>query len=138
MSFAVDRFRAPVRENLTPLTITDPATAYEALISRGVLPDEWAGDVRRAFACATCGGMGHGPGWNGPHACGVCGARGTRSHPPTIPILVAWASLGPAAILRAEELARETVRRLRPWDAPQPERVVWRVSTEKVISSGSL
>jgi len=93
-----------------PWITRDPIEAFETLISRGVLPDSWAGDERRAFVCTAT--MANGA---------------ITPHPTHIPELVAWASLGPAAILRAEELARETVRRLRPWDAPQPERVVWRV-----------
>lgn len=122
MSFAVERFRSPARENLTPLTITDPAEAYEALIARDVLPDEWARDDRRSFVHTNRPD----DGWGDTHDV-------LTPHPPTISSLVAWASLGPAAILRAEELARETVERLRSWGAPQPERVVWRVGPRPTV-----
>lgn len=102
-----------------PLAITDPAEAFEALIARGVLPD--ACDVRRAWACDEC---------NVTAGCArIQGSSFRHPHPSTIPALVAWASLGTAAILRAEELARATVAALRPWGAPQPERVVWRVGS---------
>ena len=101
-----------------PWITRDPIEAFETLISRGVLPDSWAGDERRAFVCTAT--MANGA---------------ITPHPTHIPELVAWASLGPAAILRAEELARETVRRLRPWDAPQPERVVWRVGGRRKADS---
>ncbi len=47
--------------------------------------------------------------------------------PRTIPDLVAVASLGLAAIQRAEELAREACRALAQFGCPTPERVVWRV-----------
>lgn len=106
-----------------PVVSSDPSEAFEILTARGVLPDEWAGDVRRAFIARY------------KIELGFCDSPNTTStttavltpHPATIPALVAWASLGAAAILRAEELARETVLRLRPWGAPQTERVVWRV-----------
>lgn len=136
LHFAVDPHRAPVRDVRTPITATSPAEAFETLCARGVLPDAWAGDVRRFFRCSCDGkreGAPKGKGgqvvWNCPRCEDFADERPqfTIAHPPTIPALVAWASLGPAAILRAEELARETVRRLRPWGAPQTERVVWHV-----------
>lgn len=118
-----------------PLAMTDPAEAFEAITVRGVLPDSWAVDVRRGWVCAMCGGDGNG---NAPlsGACVPCRGFGHVAHPPTIPALVAWASLGPTAILRAEELAREAVRQLRQWGAPQVERVVWRVGLRVGPRSG--
>jgi hypothetical protein len=74
-----------------PLTITDPEEAFETLVAHGTLPDVFVGDERRAFAILRS----HDP---------------LRDDPCPLPVairdLVAWASLGPAAILRAEELAR--------------------------------
>lgn len=126
-----------------PLTVTDPAEAFETLIARGVLPDAFAGDERRAFWCVHCFGRGtffdEYAGGSVSWPCEYCAppdhdaGSGLCASPPTIPALVAWASLGPAAILRAEELAREAVRRLRQWGAPQVERVVWRVGARPIV-----
>lgn len=101
-----------------PVVPSDPAEAFETLIARGVLPQSFADDPQRAFVHTDRPD----DGWGDTR-------DALTPHPPTIPDLVAWASLGAAAILRAEELARETVRRLRPWGAPQTERVVWCVRT---------
>jgi len=122
-----------------PLAITEPAEAFESLIARGVLHDAWVGDVRRFFRC-VCDGKPIATPARGGQAIPSCGGCGYYDEPgdpprpdyavprpPTIPALVAWASLGPPAIVRAEELARATVAALRPWGAPQPDRVVWHV-----------
>jgi hypothetical protein len=40
-------------------TVTDPADAQETLVARGLLPEGWCGDVRRAWWCAACEGDGY-------------------------------------------------------------------------------
>ena len=118
-----------------PWTVTDPRDAMELLQTRGLAPED---DVRRGFWCSRCAGSGVvtvGP-FDAPER-GNCSVEdadvtgglrrvGHLPEPDTIPELVAYTSLSVPAILRAEELARETVARLRPWGCPQPERVVWR------------
>lgn len=132
------------------LTITDPAEALEALIARGVLPPSFAGDALRWFWCDRCNGKGSGE-WRNDVAirCAAgaekrgCGGR-HWPNPRTILDLLAWTSLGADAITRAEQLARETAARLRPWgvrppvetattpdgrevECEKPWRVVWRI-----------
>ena len=91
---------------------TGPAEAQETLVARGLLPEGWCGDVRRGWYCAGCAERGD---------------QHTTTAPHTIPDLVAVASLGVPAILRAETLARDACAALREYGCPQPERVVWRV-----------
>lgn len=115
-----------------PLVVTDPREALEILQTRGIAPED---DERRFFRCACDGKPIVTPARGGqaiPY-CVRCGYYDEPSapqrpeyavpNPQTIPDLVAWASLGTAAILRAEELARDLQRRR--W--VQNERVVWRV-----------
>lgn len=109
-----------------PWTITDPAAAWEALVARGVLPPELgpgADPLRRRWCpprnvCAV----------EDPPATGRARAAVYTDVPPDLAALVAWASLGADAIVRAEALVREVVRGLAPFGAPQPERVAWRVA----------
>lgn len=100
-------------------TVTDPAEAQERLVSRGLLPDGWCGDVRRGWASNYAMPAGS-PFDNlpmlGPNPC-------------TIPDLVAVASLGWPAIQRAEELAMAACAALRDGGYVCPQRVVWRVAT---------
>ena len=91
---------------------TGPAEAQETLVARGLLPEGWCGDVRRGWYCAGCAERGD---------------QHTTTAPHTIPDLVAVASLGVPAILRAETLARDACAALREYGCPQPQRVVWRV-----------
>ena len=128
-----------------PLTITDPAEALEALVTRGVLPPSFAGDAARWFWCSRCARQG----WQSaaPVAC-VCESGGTV--PSSILDLLAWASLGADAITRAEQLAREAATRLRPWgvrppvetattpdglcvECDAPWRVVWKVTHQRHV-----
>lgn len=93
-----------------PAKITDVREAFEALITRGVIPESWAQDERRAFAVVTSAGS----------------LPRTERHldvPGTVPDLVAWASLGRAAITRAEEIAFHGAHLL----TLRPSRVVWRI-----------
>lgn len=105
-------------------TVADPREAMELLHVRGLAPGD---DERRGWLLRECSGEEPGP------TCTCGGVERSKDTPGTIPDIVAWASLGPAAILRAEELARETVARLRPWGCPQTERVVWRVGERRSV-----
>jgi hypothetical protein len=85
-------------------TVADVGEALERLINADLLPPAWVDDTSRRFHCA--------------------GAPLPR--PATLPALVAWASLGPAQVMQAEELARDAVRRLAPWGVVARERrAVW-------------
>lgn len=84
-----------------------PQEAYECLQTHGLIPPD---DDRRGFVST-----------------GTVTNGATCDVPDHIPELLAWASLGTATILHAEELAWETVRRLKEWDAPQSGRIVWSV-----------
>lgn len=122
-------------------TVTDPADAQETLVARGLLPEGWCGDVRRAWWCAACEGDGYRKPTDdtdtdpytggGIWRCSACGSsaagRGLLECAATIPDLVAVTSLGWDAVHRAEEYALEAPARLREYGCPQPERVVWRV-----------
>jgi len=100
---------------------TDPREALEILQVRGLAPED---DVRRAFVEEMLNPF-------PDKTCNVLNVN--REYPPSLPHLVAWASLGIPAILRAEELARETVRALREYRYrySQTERVVWRVGERR-------
>jgi hypothetical protein len=117
------------------LVITDPAEAWEALATRGVIPDAWAGDARRAFAC-TCEKGWRYDTYTGPkigslcHDCRGLTSVGPLAHPAGIAACVALASDTPG-ILAAEALAREIVARLATWNAPRPQATVWRVIDPK-------
>lgn len=110
-----------------PWITTDAAFAWEVLQTRGIIPDGYVG----RFACRHCGGTGRVVLRNDlvdyvwvPCLCPGPLPRPTP-HPPSVPDLVAWASLGFAAsddgtpgIYGIEELAQRMRR-----DA----RVQWRV-----------
>ena len=139
-----------------PLTITDPAEALEALVTRGVLPPSFAGDASRAWWCSICKGK--------RTAYSVQSIRPTEvvlASPDPVPCFcvgelprlldfLAWASLGGDAITRAEQLAREAATRLRPWgvrppvetattpdgcavECEKPWRVVWKVTHQRHV-----
>jgi hypothetical protein len=114
------------------LLITDPAEAWEALATRGVIPDAWVGDARRAFSdTAACYCDALEPD-DGPCA-GCRGIEQVRATPWTVAACVALAS-DVAGVTQAEALAREAVARLAtvpPGDVPRPSRVVWRVVDAK-------
>jgi hypothetical protein len=111
--------------------VEDAAEAWEMLAARGLIPAEWMGDGERVFAD-------DGP----PPALADRGFSGHPTHaavlrylsegpllcdgPPTV--LAAW-TLGSdvAGMTTAERVAREAVRLLAPWGAPQPSRVCWRI-----------
>lgn len=113
---------------------TDPAEAYERLQTRDLIPM----DYRGRFVCGECDGDGfivpEKFDWTATmgrdvsfEPCVFCGGSGAISLPPSLPALIAWASLGFAArddgspgILAAEEMAR----------ASQPCPFAWKVATE--------
>lgn len=88
----------------SPWRHATPAEALEALVATGLLPAHWT-DAMRA------------PRW-WCDACGERGERHTTAAPPSHAALVAVASLGVAALARAEALVAETWPRAR---------LVWRV-----------
>lgn len=98
-----------------PVVPSDTREALELLHVRGLAPED---DERRAFREVL---------QNQAKGALFETLNLDRPWPADIPDLVAYASLSVPTILRAEELARETVARLRPWGCPQTERVVWRV-----------
>lgn len=91
--------------------ISDAREGLERLQSRGIAPDD---DPLRFFRCSCDGVRPKQPARGGQmiRHCGICEdfaderPQHTVAHPPTIPALVAWASLGPAMIRWAEDLAR--------------------------------
>lgn len=114
----------------TVADLTDPAEAWETLAARGVVSPEWISDSDRVFAEAEVppalerGGSGQ-PSYegikqyleNGPRLCDV---------PPTVEFATLLAS-DVVGIETAEQVARETVRRLEPWGCPQSHRIAWRL-----------
>lgn len=97
------------------LRVDDPADAMRLLCELGITPEP---DARRRFLHFELAEAAPGIFLNELRE--VVGAA-----PKSIPILVAWASLGRETILRAEELARDTAQRLAPWGVTAAERVVW-------------
>lgn len=83
--------------------IRDPIEAWEMLVGRGVLPDDWMGTNARRFAL---------------------GANGVA--PASMLGVIAIAS-NPDGILEAERLAREVAGRLVDWGVGRAPRVVWHV-----------
>ena len=106
--------------NSAPWTITDPAEAQETLVARGLLPEGWGDPMLRGWHDHQARDDGWGD-WRDV----------VRPAPRTIPDLVAVASLGVPALMRAETLAREACAALREHGCPQPERVVWRVGKRR-------
>lgn len=103
--------------------LDDPAEAFERLTTAGALPPSWTGDKTRAFWWWT----GDYP-TDGLDPLTLYHSGGMLDTPRTLADLVAWASLGVPAIVRAEDLTREAVARLAPWGVARgPRRVVWRV-----------
>lgn len=106
-----------------------PREAEEALSADGVLPQGWGDRERRGWACPDCGGVGKVPPGRDCRTC--MGTGEAHKSERTIPDLVAVASLGWAAIQRAEELARAACLALREYGCPTPDRVVWRVGERR-------
>lgn len=96
----------------SPWRHATPAEALEALVATGLLPAHWT-DAMRA------------PRW-WCDACGERGERHTTAAPPSHAALVAVASLGVAALARAEALVAET------WPG---RALVWRVMTAEALNA---
>lgn len=113
------------------LDVDDPAEAWEMLAARGLVPSEWLGDSDRVFAederppalaersfndqptrAAVLRYLDE-----GPRLCDV---------PPTV-IAACSLACDITGVSTAERVAREAVRRLAEWGAPQPTRVCWRI-----------
>ncbi len=108
----------------------DPAEAWETLAARGVVDPSWISDGERVFAeDEVPPGLARGdraqPSYegvkqyleNGPRLCDL---------PPTVEFAALLAS-DVAGVETAERVARESVRRLKPWGCPQPTQVAWRL-----------
>lgn len=83
--------------------IRDPVEAWEMLVGRGVIPDDWMGTNARRFALGQHGAT-----------------------PASMMGVVTIAS-DPDGILEAERLAREVAGRLVDWGVGRAPRVVWHV-----------
>lgn len=97
---------------------TDPSEAWERLQACDIIPLDYRGQ----FICASCDGD-----RESLDPCCFCGGSGAILLPPSLPALVAWASIGFAArddgspgILAAEEMAQ----------ASQPCPFAWKVAHE--------
>lgn len=101
-------------------------------VERGVVPPSWVDASRRVypfqevrFYCEACRGYGA-VGWDAD-VCTACNGRGSDivRKPVPVPGHIAWSWMlaCPDAVLEAEELAREAVRRLD--GAPKPQIVQW-------------
>lgn len=84
----------------------NPQEAWEAAISRGLLPATFAEDPGRNFECAACY-----QGWVSPPSgdCAVCQNQRVLAYPQD-PAVLLYFLRDPARILRAEALVREVPR----------------------------
>ena len=119
----------------SPLRMTTPAEAVEALATAGMWPWEIGAERAPRWWCYRCeggGSLNDGPGWPGLILCPACSTHsatdelriGTTADPPSLAALVAVASLG-------RPLLQRITHTLVPWIARAagcPDaRVVWRV-----------
>lgn len=110
--------------------------AWETLVARDLIPMAWVDDAR-VFLCPGCRGE-RGRVCHYAAQVGYClfetaeRAANTRQlpFPWSFPDLIGFAALSPGTILRAEELARALIRRLRPY-RPMPDVLAW-VSSNKL------
>lgn len=111
-----------------------PADALAALVEARLIPEHWL-DPERAprwwwGECSVCGGnprVSDEHGFVTRETCFACDDDGYHTPtPPSLPAVVAVASLGADTLARAEEHARQS------WRA----RVVWRVASGKAIRDG--
>lgn len=98
-----------------PWVTDDPREAIECLQARDLVPMDYAG----RFTCASCVGFGSrtisvssrrsdsGEAERRHVACDRCGASGSLAHPNSVADVVAWSSLGAAAVAMAEALGHE-------------------------------
>ena len=128
------------------LRYPSPAEALEALHTRALWPFAVEGDGAVRWWCSVCEGRGCVGGvWIGedyadadvcsncavedPSSTGGYAVNGWTPEPSSIPALVAAASLGASALLRAASLAEDIARA-----AGHPKaRIVWRVMTRAAI-----
>jgi hypothetical protein len=110
-----------------PWSHATTADALDVLDARGLIPTHWSDPVRGPWWwwCPSCAGHGRLV-RTATYAGGPCPAcRGDATAPPSLPALVAVASLGVDALARAEEVVAET------WRA----RVVFRVMTAEALDA---
>jgi len=124
----------------SPLRMTTPAEAVEALATAGMWPWEIGAERAPRWWCYRCeggGSLNDGPGWPGLILCPACSTHsatdelriGTTADPPSHAALVAVASLGAPMLQRCACLADVIARAAGCPDA----RVVWRVMPREEI-----
>jgi hypothetical protein len=111
------------RVEVAPAHTITPAEAAEMLYERGLWPWE-PGEAR--WWCERCQGCGWLPGWRHCACVGGSERYGHTPDPPTLPALVAVASLGASSLVTAVELAGVL--------APGAV-VAWRVMTREAIEA---
>ncbi len=109
--------------------LTDVAEAWETLAARGVLSAEWLSDANRLFAeqetpPALQREAGTQPSYESVKEYLRAGPR-LADVPTSMELVISLAS-DIVGIESAEQVARETVRRLAPWGCPQPSKIAWR------------
>lgn len=95
----------------------DPAEAWEAMATRGLLPMTWMGDPRRGFGCELCERSG----------CRACNHEGIAPHPTTL-VTLANLVVRYETFARVEALALDALHELRRRNVPTVEpfqRVAW-------------
>ncbi len=121
----LDEARAVVRG------IDDPAEAWETFAARGFVPSEWLADGERVFAederppALAPRGFNDQPTYDAVRAYLEAGPR-LCDVPPTV-LSACSLACDVTGVSTAERVAREAVRRLAEWGAPQPSRVCWRI-----------
>mgnify|MGYP003509050519 FL=1 len=106
----------------------DPREAFETLVARGELPPSVMDDAasgRRGFLCRICWGATNDVAAFAEEFCGRSGGHfdgNVRRYPNSADDAQVWAG---AEWRRAEELAAETIERMRPWAEIPHRRCVW-------------
>lgn len=93
------------RTRTFPLTYTDKDEAWEAMMTRGLIPREWEFNPSRRFVSTEY--------------------PGTYHRPDTLAELASFLSFGSPTIERVEELTMEASRRLESWGQPPLKEILW-------------
>ena len=119
-------------------SLEDPRTAFETMVSRGILPASVMADAssrRRRFTCAVCDSVSTSDGEFVKRrlkefcdSTGGCDSSGHRSFPCSADDAETWATSQWKA---AESLAEELVSRLAPWGVPRCSGFLWHLEPEK-------
>lgn len=104
--------------------VETPAEYWELFVTEGYLPETWASDPRRAFACLHCLGTGV----VNELSCGTCGGVCRKPYPNTYTAVESVAREC-RAMLQAEALLPQALGEFKalgfPGDLPTYEKVVW-------------